>query len=74
MRPAVDLQDVIVEVLDARVSRSKPDRGVVTFGFTATRQDGTVVLTLGVFLFFTRFLNVSLPAGWLAPLLGGAGI
>ena len=33
-----------------------------------------VALALGVFLFFTRFLNVSLPAGWLAPLLGGAGL
>jgi putative tricarboxylic transport membrane protein len=33
-----------------------------------------VVLTLAVFLFFVRFLNVNLPAGWLAPLLGGAGI
>lgn len=33
-----------------------------------------VALTLAVFLFFVRFLNVNLPAGWLAPLLGGAGI
>jgi hypothetical protein len=29
---------------------------------------------LGVFLFFVRFLNVSLPAGLLKPLLGSAGI
>lgn len=31
-------------------------------------------LSLAVFLFFVKFLNVGLPAGWLAPLLGGAGI
>ena len=33
-----------------------------------------VVLGLGVFLFFVRFLNVNLPAGWLQPMLGAAGI
>jgi putative tricarboxylic transport membrane protein len=33
-----------------------------------------VSIALLVFLFFVRFLNVNLPAGWLAPLLGGAGI
>jgi putative tricarboxylic transport membrane protein len=33
-----------------------------------------LVLTLAVFLFFVKLLNVNLPAGWLAPLLGGAGI
>jgi putative tricarboxylic transport membrane protein len=32
------------------------------------------VLALLVFLFFVRFLNVNLPAGWLKPLLGAAGI
>ena len=32
------------------------------------------VLTLAVFLFFVKLLNVGLPAGWLAPLTGGAGI
>jgi putative tricarboxylic transport membrane protein len=31
-------------------------------------------LSLGVFLFFVKLLNVNLPAGWLAPLTGGAGI
>lgn len=31
-------------------------------------------MSLTVFLFFVKFLNVNLPAGWLAPLLGGAGI
>ena len=33
-----------------------------------------VVLGLCVFLFFVRFLNVNLPAGWLQPMLGAAGI
>ena len=33
-----------------------------------------LLLGLGVFLFFVRFLNVNLPAGWLHPLLGGAGL
>src|SRR5688572_510573 len=33
-----------------------------------------LVLALGVFLFFVKLLNVNLPAGWLAPVLGGAGI
>jgi len=31
-------------------------------------------LALAVFLFFVKLLNVNLPAGWLRPLLGGAGI
>ena len=33
-----------------------------------------LLLGLGVFLFFVRFLNVNLPAGWLQPLLGTAGL
>jgi putative tricarboxylic transport membrane protein len=33
-----------------------------------------LLLALGIFLFFVKLLNVNLPAGWLAPLLGGAGI
>jgi putative tricarboxylic transport membrane protein len=33
-----------------------------------------LVLTLGIYLFFVKLLNVGLPAGWLAPVLGGAGI
>jgi putative tricarboxylic transport membrane protein len=33
-----------------------------------------VVITLGIYLFFVKLLNVGLPAGWLAPMLGGAGI
>ncbi len=35
---------------------------------------GGLLLGLGVFLFFVKFLNVNLPAGWLKPILGGAGI
>jgi putative tricarboxylic transport membrane protein len=33
-----------------------------------------LLLGLSVFLFFVKFLNVNLPAGWLKPILGGAGI
>ena len=33
-----------------------------------------IALALGVFLFFVKFLNVNLPAGWLQPILGTAGI
>lgn len=33
-----------------------------------------IALALGVFLFFVKFLNVNLPAGWLKPILGTAGI
>ena len=33
-----------------------------------------LALSLGIFLFFVKLLNVNLPAGWLAPVLGGAGI
>lgn len=52
--------------------------GCVARGFGSRRwlRDATVGLVLGltVFLFFVRFLNVNLPAGWLKPLLGTAGI
>lgn len=33
-----------------------------------------LALSLGVFAFFVKLLNVNLPAGWLKPLLGAAGI
>jgi putative tricarboxylic transport membrane protein len=33
-----------------------------------------LVLSAAIFLFFVKLLNVNLPAGWLAPILGGAGI
>jgi putative tricarboxylic transport membrane protein len=46
------------------------------FGSARPARDAGIGLSLGlaVYLFFTKFLNVSLPAGWLAPLLGGAGL
>jgi putative tricarboxylic transport membrane protein len=57
--------------------------GTVLFAFVA-RGFGSVryvrnaayglALSLAIFLFFVKLLNVNLPAGWLAPLLGGAGI
>ncbi|HWO41042.1 MAG TPA: tripartite tricarboxylate transporter TctB family protein [Candidatus Eisenbacteria bacterium] len=33
-----------------------------------------LLLGFGVFVFFVQFLNVNLPAGWLRPILGAAGI
>ena len=33
-----------------------------------------LVLSAAIFLFFVKLLNVNLPAGWLGPLLGSAGI
>jgi putative tricarboxylic transport membrane protein len=46
------------------------------FGSARWLRDLAIGLVLGllVFLFFVRFLNVNLPAGWLKPILGGAGI
>ncbi len=46
------------------------------FGSKRWLRDLAIGLVLGllVFLFFVRFLNVNLPAGWLSPILGGAGI
>jgi putative tricarboxylic transport membrane protein len=46
------------------------------FGSRRPGRDVTIGLVLGVlvFLFFVKFLNVNLPAGWLKPLLGAAGI
>lgn len=46
------------------------------FGSVKLPRDFAIGLALGlsVFLFFVKFLNVSLPAGWLKPFLGGAGI
>lgn len=33
-----------------------------------------LVLSIGIYAFFVKLLNVNLPAGWLAPLLGTAGV
>jgi len=50
----------------------------VARGFGSTRALRDAVIGMGlallVFLFFVKFLNVGLPAGWLTPVLGGAGI
>lgn len=37
---------VETEVMDKRLSRSKPDRGIVRFRHTGRNQDGVVVLTV----------------------------
>jgi len=51
---------------------------LVARGFGSTRwlRDAAMGLAIGigVFLFFVKFLNVNLPAGWLLPILGTAGI
>jgi putative tricarboxylic transport membrane protein len=46
------------------------------FGSTKPLRDAAIgaVLALSIFWFFVKFLNVNLPAGWLRPLLGAAGI
>ena len=46
------------------------------FGSTRAVRDVAIglILALGVFFFFVKLLNVGLPAGWLAPLLGAAGV
>jgi putative tricarboxylic transport membrane protein len=46
------------------------------FGSTRWLRDALAGLIIGlaVFFFFVRFLNVNLPAGWLTPILGGAGL
>jgi putative tricarboxylic transport membrane protein len=46
------------------------------FGSFRLGRDGAIgiVMSLAIFFFFVRFLNVNLPAGWLKPLLGSAGL
>jgi putative tricarboxylic transport membrane protein len=46
------------------------------FGSHRAARDVAIglVLTLGIYLFFVKLLSVNLPAGWLSPILGGAGI
>jgi len=50
----------------------------VARGFNSHRpaRDAAIglIFTLGIYLFFVKLLNVNLPAGWLEPVLGGAGI
>lgn len=43
------------------------------FGSLRPLRDAGIglAIALGVFLFFVRVLNVSLPGGWLKPLIGG---
>ena len=45
------------------------------FGSRRPARDAAIgiVVCVAVHLFFVKFLNVGLPAGWLAPLLGAAG-
>lgn len=46
------------------------------FGSTRVARDAALgfALSLAVFVFFVKLLNVNLPAGWLQPILGAAGI
>ncbi|HSD41882.1 MAG TPA: tripartite tricarboxylate transporter TctB family protein [Burkholderiales bacterium] len=46
------------------------------FGSRRCVRDAAIglALALGAFVFFVKVLNVALPGGWLAPLLGTAGI
>jgi putative tricarboxylic transport membrane protein len=46
------------------------------FGSRRPARDAAAGLLLAalIHLFFVKLLNVNLPAGWLSPLLGGAGI
>ncbi len=46
------------------------------FGSTRLIRDAILgfALSLAVFAFFVKLLNVNLPAGWLQPILGSAGI
>jgi putative tricarboxylic transport membrane protein len=46
------------------------------FGSFRLARDAAIgiIMSLAIFLFFVRFLNVNLPAGWLQPILGSAGL
>jgi len=44
VRPG-DTIHVVVEVVDKRLSRSKPDRGIVTLHYTVNNQDGDAVMS-----------------------------
>lgn len=53
VRPG-DTLSVKVEVLATRPSRSKPDRGTVTFGHTVINQDGITVMTFDTMVIIRR--------------------
>jgi putative tricarboxylic transport membrane protein len=46
------------------------------FGSVRPLRDALIafIMCVAVYLFFVQFLNVNLPAGWLKPLLGTAGL
>jgi putative tricarboxylic transport membrane protein len=46
------------------------------FGSVRIARDLAIglVLSIAIYVFFVKLLNVNLPAGWLAPLLGTAGV
>lgn len=46
------------------------------FGSARSARDLAIglVLSIAIYVFFVKLLNVNLPAGWLAPLLGTAGV
>ena len=45
VRPG-DTIRTLVEILDKRLSQSKPDRGIVTFGYRVVNQDGDTVMSM----------------------------
>ena len=53
VRPG-DTLSVRMTVADARVSRSKPDRGLVQGRFEVTNQDGALVMSLLALMFVLR--------------------
>ncbi|MGF1551550.1 MAG: MaoC family dehydratase [Paracoccaceae bacterium] len=53
VRPG-DTLDVEVEVIAARPSRSKPDRGVVTLAHDVRRDDGATVMTFETMVMLAR--------------------
>jgi acyl dehydratase len=53
VRPG-DSLSIRVTVLDVRVSRTRPDRGIVRSGVEVLNQDGVVVMTVKAANFFLR--------------------
>lgn len=62
VRPGDSLA-VRVEVIGIRPSRSKPDRGVVTFAHTVTRDDGEAVMTYDTMVMIARRAAASSTTG-----------